>query len=132
MVVNSTKTEFGSTPASQVTLRNGITSKRTIKALRLTFNDILGWTDHIEKTAQRNLKTTRSLSFLRGWIDCDSALQILTSQFFAQAYYAASVWFNNMLTFENWKIIERQRYLSIRSAIGDYRQEPTSFTSLKK
>jgi len=116
MVVNSTKTEliqFSRTSAPRVTLRNGITYKKTIKAIGLTFNDTLVWTDHIKKTAQKTLKTTRSLSFLRRWVDRDSALQILTSQFFGQAYYAASVWLNNMLIFENWKTLERQHYTGL-------------------
>jgi len=51
----------------------------------------------------------------------ESALQILTSQFFGQAYYGAVVWLNDMLTYENWQSLERQHYRALRAAVRDYK-----------
>jgi len=78
-----------------------------------------GW--YIQKTLQKTVKTTRNLKFLRKWVDLESALQILTSQFFGQAYYGAAVWLNDMLTYENWQSLERQHYRALRATVGDYK-----------
>jgi len=69
------------------------------------------------KCFQENVgKAILKLIHYANWIDQDSALRVLTSQFFGAVYYAAPVWLSN-LTEAHW---QRFHYRSIRAAVCGY------------
>lgn len=43
-----------------------------------------------------------TIKFLQHWIDKDSAMQVVTSQFFRTLYYASPVWLNDSLVEAQW------------------------------
>jgi len=122
MVVNSSKTEliiFNRFDPINITLSNGIKSSDQIKALGITFAHNLKWDHHVNHTVQKTTHIVKSIKFLRRWIDQDSALKIVTSQYYGTCYYGAPIWLNDQLSSQSWKRLNSQHYRAIRAAIRD-------------
>jgi len=53
------------------------------------------------------------------YIDQESALKIITSQYFGTCYYAAPVWLTDQLFSQSWKRLNNQHFRAIRAAVMD-------------
>jgi len=85
MIVNKAKTELvvlNKKNHTELVLSNGIKSKRSMKALGITFSDTMSWKTHFENTVAKSASVVNNVKFLRRWIDMESALKVVTSQYF--------------------------------------------------
>jgi len=127
MVINRSKTELivfdNNNEPGSLTLSNGISSKAEMKALGITFTPDLKWNKHLNITIGKATRIVNKIKFLRKWIDQDSAMQIVTSQFFGTLYYAAPVWLNEGLVEAQWKRLNSIHYRAIRATICDFKKK---------
>jgi len=122
MVVNKTKTElviFSRKDKVQITLQNGITSADHMKALGIHLSYNLTWDHHVNLLVPKTTSIIKSIRFLRRYIDQDSALKVITSQYFGTCYYGAPIWLNDQLSHQSWKRLNSQHYRAIRAAVKD-------------
>jgi len=126
MVVNKAKTElivFNKKDPPSMELANGVRSRESIKALGLNITHNLKWDLHVSKTIAKTSYLINKVRFLRRWIDQDSALKIITSQFFGTIYYGAAVWLTSQLDSTSWKKLYSAHYRALRAAVGDYKRK---------
>jgi len=71
-------------------------------------DDKLSWKDHVDKMINKTSVTISVNKHLRRWVSQDIALQIVTSQYFGQAYYGAPMWLTLQLLSAQWKRLENQ------------------------
>jgi len=53
----------------------------------------------------------------------DIALQVVTSQYFGQAYFGAPVWLTSNLQYSIWKRLESHHYRVICAAVRDFKRK---------
>jgi len=126
MIVNKAKTElvvFDRKNHIELELSNGIKSKRSMKALGITFSDTMSWKTHIDNIVAKSASVVNNIKFLRRWIDMESALKVVTSQYFGLAYYASPVWMTPDIPCQSWKKLNSLHYRAIRAAVRDLKQE---------
>jgi len=126
MVVNKTKTVlivFDRKNQRTLELRNGIKSKEVIKALGVQISYNLDWSHHVSSMVAKTSHIISKVRFLRRWIDQDSALQIITSQYFGTIYYGVAVWMTPKLQSSQWRRLDSSHYRALRAAIGDYKRK---------
>jgi len=126
MIVNKAKTElvvFNKKNRTEMFLSNGIKSKKDMKALGVTFSENMSWKMHIENTVAKSASVVNNLKFLRRWIDQESALKVVTSQYFGLAYYASPVWMTPDIPYQSWKKLNSLHYRALRAAAKDPKQE---------
>jgi len=126
MVVNKAKTElivFNKKDPPSLELTNGVKSRESIKALGLNLTYNLKWDSHVSKTIAKTSYLINKVRFLRRWIDQDTALKIITSQFFGTIYYGAAVWLTSQLDSTSWKKLYSGHYRALRAAVGDYKRK---------
>jgi len=126
MVVNKSKTElivFNKKDPPILELANGVKARESIKALGLTITYNLNWEPHLSKTIAKTSHIINKVRFLRRWIDQDSAMKVITSQYFGTVYYGAAVWLTSQLNSTSWKKLYSSHYRALRAAIGDYKRK---------
>jgi len=127
MVINRSKTELivfdHCKQPMEMVLSNGIKSVKEIKALGVTFTSDLTWNKHINTVTGKLTSIVNKVKFLRRWIDQESAMKVVTSQFFGTLYYAAPVWLNSELNESQWNRLNSIHYRVIRAAIKDYKRK---------
>jgi len=126
MIVNRAKTElvvFNKKNHTEMVLSNGIKSKKDMKALGITFSENMNWKTHIENTVAKSAGVVNNLKFLRRWINQESALKVVTSQYFGLAYYASPVWMTPDIPCQSWRKLNSLHYRALRAAIKDPKQQ---------
>jgi len=64
-----------------------------------------------------------NVRFLRRWIDQESALKVVTSQYFGLAYYASPIWMTPDIPHHSWKKLNSLHYRAKRAAVKDPKQK---------
>jgi len=108
-----------------MTLSNGIKSAKEIKAPGVTFTSNLKWDKHIDNVIGKSTSIVSKVKFLCRWIDLDSAMKVVTSQFFGTLYNAAPVWLKAELKEIQWNRVNRV----IRATVCDFRKKVPRTTS---
>ena len=117
MKVNANKTEFcvfhkNDVPIENIILDNtNVQSKSHIKVLGVTFDSKLNWFKHITITLQKCRKTLQAIKLISKYFTVDEKLNIVTSLFYSQLYYAAEIWLLPNLSF-----VLKKKILSISTA----------------
>ena len=105
MKVNTGKTEFcifhkNDVPTKTIVLDNAqVQSKPYIKVLGTTFDSKLNWFTHVNQTLQKCRKTLQAVKLISKFFTVDERLNIITSLFYSQLYYASEVWLLPSLSF---------------------------------
>jgi len=126
MVVNKAKTElivFDKKDPPILELRNGIKSRKNIKALGIHLSSNLDWSEHVTHILSKTSHIINKVKFLRRWIDQDTALKLITSQYFGIVYYAAPVWLTPQLSAVSWQRLNSSHYRALRAVVGDYKRK---------
>jgi len=63
------------------------------------------------------------MKFLRRWIDQESALKVVTSQYFGLAYYASPVWMTPDIPCQSGRKLYNLHYRALRAAVKDPKQQ---------
>jgi len=127
MVCNQEKTElltFLESPDFQI-ITNGKTIKpvECIKALGVTIDKKLSWTQHIDGINQRIIRILNGLRIIKRKFNHDQMKTLITSQVFGVLYYGSIVWLNPSLSANNIKKLDRIHYAACRLMIGDWRNK---------
>jgi len=125
MIVNSAKTEIMALEKEQIEFDvdgEKIISKKSMKALGLTFQSDLKWNVHVEAVLSKIRTKLALLRKIRKDLDLDQYLKIATSQLYSQMYYASPVWLNETLGSDQWKKLRSMHYRILRAGTRDFKQ----------
>jgi len=109
-----------------MSLSNGIKSSEQMKALGIIFTYNLKWDHHVNTTVQKMTRIVKSIKFLSRWIAQESALRVVTLQYYCTCYYGAPIWLNEQLSSQYCKKLNSQHYRAIRAAIRDRKNRPSN------
>jgi len=98
-----------------------ISSKSSMKALGVLFDQNLNWKEHIEHNIKSSVWKLAVLKRIRPKFTTDQFLQILTSQFFSKFYYCSQIWLTSATTGKLWTMLNSLHYRAIRIAVCDYK-----------
>jgi len=127
MVVNTSKTELMilAKNIKTTTINIGgeqIKSRKSIKALGVTFQSDLKWDEHVTEVIGKACPKLSMLRKIAKNLTKDQFLKLATAQVFSVVYYASPVWLNDTLSSSNWRKLKTFHYRVLRSAVKDYKR----------
>jgi hypothetical protein len=129
MVVNQDKTEVMFIPSKKASrtvtsISSGTEEIKAIdkmKVLGITMDPNLAWSTHIGLMINKMSRLTGGLKFLRGRLQTEEFLKVLTSQYYGTCYYANQVWLGPHTRKSDLKKLNSMHYKLLRISTNDYK-----------